>query len=88
VGKQIALGLAEFPASPASSADRHLIVPTGVVFQFNAGDDVVQLGDGTLDVSIAVNDGAGCPMGTVNCGGACVDLNNDPTNCGACARSA
>jgi len=32
---------------------------TGVAFQFNAGDDVVALGDGTLDLTIDVNDGAG-----------------------------
>ena len=32
---------------------------TGVAFQFNAGDDVVALGDGTLDLTIDINDGAG-----------------------------
>jgi DNA-binding beta-propeller fold protein YncE len=26
-----------------------------------------------------------CPMGTVNCGGGCVDTNTDSLNCGACA---
>ena len=25
-----------------------------------------------------------CPAGTTNCGGVCVDLPNDPANCGAC----
>jgi hypothetical protein len=59
---------------------------TSVVFQFRAGDDVVQLGDGTLDVSIGVDDGPGCPMGTAQCNGVCVDVNSDPSNCGACGN--
>src|SRR5690349_18356494 len=58
---------------------------TGVVFRFKAGDDVVQLGDGTLDVSIAVDDGS-CPMGTASCNGVCTDVFNDPNNCGACGN--
>ncbi len=55
---------------------------TTVAFSFNAGDDVVQLGDGTLNVVINVNDG--CPAGQSSCGNACVDLHSDPFNCGAC----
>jgi Stigma-specific protein, Stig1 len=62
---------------------------TGVVFQFRAGDDVIQLGNGVLDVSIGIDDGtgSGCPMGQVQCGAVCVDPNNDPNNCGACANA-
>jgi hypothetical protein len=28
-----------------------------------------------------------CPAGTTNCGGVCVDLPNDPANCGACGNA-
>jgi hypothetical protein len=55
---------------------------TPVIYQFKAGDDVVQLGDGTLSVQISVNDG--CDAGQTQCSGACVDLTKDPNNCGAC----
>ena len=60
---------------------------TGVVFQFRAGDDVIQLGNGVLDVSIGIDDGMGCPMPLVQCGTVCVDPNNDPNNCGACGAA-
>jgi hypothetical protein len=59
---------------------------TGVVFRFKAGDDVVQLGNGRLDVSIAIDDGS-CPMGTATCNGVCTDIFNDPNNCGACGNA-
>lgn len=58
---------------------------TGVVFRFRAGEDVVEVGNGTLDVSIAVDD-VTCGSGTTQCGTACVTLESDPFNCGACAN--
>jgi hypothetical protein len=57
---------------------------TPVVFRFRAGDDVIDLGNGVLDVSIDVEDGA-CPAGTITCAGVCVNPTSDPANCGACA---
>jgi hypothetical protein len=30
--------------------------------------------------------GAACPPGQTDCGGTCVDLKNDPNNCGACGN--
>lgn len=37
---------------------------------------------GALDV--VVPDGAFCPVGLTSCDGICIDLSNDPTNCGHC----
>jgi len=59
---------------------------TGVVFQFKAGDDVIEFGHGVLELSIGVED-EGCQAGNVQCGGSCTDLSSDPNNCGACGIS-
>ncbi len=56
---------------------------TGVVLQFSSDGEVVQMGDGTLDVSINVDD-VNCPTGSVLCSGACVNPTSDANNCGAC----
>ena len=56
---------------------------TSVVFQFRAGDDVIELGNGRLDVSITVDDGQ-CFFPEQGCNGVCVDIFNDPNNCGDC----
>jgi hypothetical protein len=52
---------------------------TTVPFTFNAGPDVVQLGDGTLNVVIGVNDGQ-CPSGLVLCNGMC-QMSCNPPSC-------
>ena len=65
------------PFSIASS------VQTGVVFEFRSEGEVVELGDGTLDVDIAVDD-LECAAPTVLCNDVCVDTSTDPSNCGAC----
>jgi hypothetical protein len=42
--------------------------------------------DGASDTS-APCDGGACPCGLTDCGGVCVDLQNDPNHCGDCATS-
>jgi hypothetical protein len=59
---------------------------TGVVFQFKAGDDVIELGHGVLELSIDVED-EGCQDGDVLCGSTCTELSSDSSNCGACGVS-
>lgn len=59
---------------------------TGVVFAFKAGDDVLELGHGVLELSINVED-EGCQAGDVLCGDTCTDVSSDPDNCGACGVS-
>lgn len=59
---------------------------TGVVFRFKAGDDVIELGHGALDLSIEVEDD-GCQDGDVLCGSTCTDVSGDSNNCGACGVS-
>ncbi len=56
---------------------------TGVVFQFSVADEVVELGDGTLDVTIGVDDET-CAAPLARCADDCVDLTSDASNCGAC----
>ena len=58
---------------------------TPVVFQFRAGEDVVELGNGQLEVDIAVDDGF-CPPGQAACDGGCTDIVSDPNNCGFCGN--
>jgi hypothetical protein len=59
---------------------------TAVVFQFKAGDDVVQLGDGTLDIAIAVNDGTPAATCTDNVkNGSETDIDCGGPTCAACA---
>jgi len=58
---------------------------TPVIFRFRAGDDVVDFGNGTLDLSIDVED-TGCLPEETECSGVCVDVQNDPHNCGACGN--
>ena len=58
-----------------------------VTFQFRAGEDVIQFGQGRLNVAIAVDDGRlVCGAGTADCDGdgSCDDLTRSVTNCGAC----
>jgi hypothetical protein len=55
---------------------------TGVVVRFRDADDIVVFGEGTLEVSVEVEQA--CPTGLTRCGSDCVDLNVDPTHCGAC----
>jgi hypothetical protein len=59
---------------------------TSVVFLFKAGDDVVELGNGRLDLSIAVDDGQ-CFFPRQACSGVCVDIFNDANNCGFCGNA-
>lgn len=56
---------------------------TGIVFAFEAGDDTVELGEGTAEVSIVVDD-IECPGTESQCGSTCVDTSVDPANCGDC----
>src|SRR5579871_4185029 len=46
------------------------------------GASIVENGDGGADAHVVLCDG-----GATACGGACVDLQRDPQNCGACGHS-
>lgn len=61
---------------------------TSVPFQFDASGDILALGEGTLEVSVEVDDLV-CAPGTASCDGDGVNgcetnLETDPANCGAC----
>ncbi len=60
---------------------------TSVAFRFQVGDDVVEFGDGTLDVSIIVDEEPSCSAPLTSCAGECVDTLTDAENCGACGNS-
>ncbi len=59
---------------------------TGVVLQFSSDGEIIQMGDGTLDVSINVDD-LNCAVGQVVCNGACVSVTSDASNCGSCGNA-
>jgi hypothetical protein len=61
----------------------HALERTGVAFQFSVAGEVVELGDGTLDVTIGVDDET-CVAPLARCADECVDLTSDASNCGAC----
>jgi hypothetical protein len=64
---------------------------TGVLVEFNAAGDPVVLGEGTLDLSIAVDDLV-CSAGTASCDGdgtnGCeTNLEEDASHCGECGAT-